>query len=211
MTRAATTRALTCRPVTASPRWTRPWLLPLVRRRGQATQAGLVVQARRPHSPPRTCGWGPGSRLAPVGAMISVSFVSRCAWYNVSLSVCRSWFPSHLCNSSSRRYSHTRPSAASACPHLASSSASPAANVAQYGSLASWARSLDRAGVAGLLSPLRTSACGWRDAPLVVHFERPGKRSGMRWVSTPERPSRGPGAHTRNSLEPVMPGMLFAW
>lgn len=42
-----------------------------------------------------------------VGAMISVSFVSRCTWYNVSLSVCRSWFPSHLCHSSSCRYSNT--------------------------------------------------------------------------------------------------------
>lgn len=49
----------------------------------------------------------PSLAAEAVGAMISVSFVPRCAWYNVSLSVCRSWFPSHLCNSSSRRYSHT--------------------------------------------------------------------------------------------------------
>lgn len=39
----------------------------------------------------------------PLGSMISVSFVSRCTWYNVSLPVCRSWFPSHLCNSSGCR------------------------------------------------------------------------------------------------------------
>uniref|UniRef100_A0A8D0PDU0 Polypyrimidine tract-binding protein 1 n=1 Tax=Sus scrofa TaxID=9823 RepID=A0A8D0PDU0_PIG len=153
----------------------------------------------------------------PLGSMISVSFVSRCAWYNVSLPVCRSWFPSHLCNSSSRRYSkhssrshcrlHARTSPVALLPWQlawAQSRGEPTFLGAGLGS----PRSLDRAvigqgcveptnpAVSGLVPfkrPVRISAhwlagCAPRDA-----FSSLVKQSGLSQAGTPERPSWGLG------------------
>ena len=48
--------------------------------------------------------------------------------------------------------------------------------------------------------------------PLVDAFTWPGERSGVSWAGTPEHPSRGPGAHLRDSPEPVvLPGVPLAW
>lgn len=71
--------------------------------------------------------------------MISVSFVSRCTWYNVSLPVRRSWFPSHLCHSSGCRYSNTGSHGDCACPHLVIA-ATRADGRSHGGSPPSWAR-----------------------------------------------------------------------